>query len=98
MPDDRTQAYHMYYLLLPDAETRSAALQGLVDAGYRATFHYVPLHDAPGAEPHLAQRTDCPVTRDVSDRLLRLPFYNDLDHATAKAIADRLLHVLDARR
>jgi dTDP-4-amino-4,6-dideoxygalactose transaminase len=24
---------------------------------------------------------DCPVTEDVSDRLLRLPFYNDLDEA-----------------
>jgi len=24
---------------------------------------------------------DCPVTEDVSDRLLRLPFYNDLTEA-----------------
>jgi dTDP-4-amino-4,6-dideoxygalactose transaminase len=24
---------------------------------------------------------DCPVTEDISDRLLRLPFYNDLAEA-----------------
>jgi dTDP-4-amino-4,6-dideoxygalactose transaminase len=46
--------------------------------GVQPTFHYVPLHNAPGAERFAARRTECPVSEDVSDRLLRLPFHNNL--------------------
>jgi dTDP-4-amino-4,6-dideoxygalactose transaminase len=32
---------------------------------------------------------DCPVTEDISDRLLRLPFYNDLTDADqARVVAE----------
>jgi dTDP-4-amino-4,6-dideoxygalactose transaminase len=46
--------------------------------GVQATFHFVPLHSAPAAERFAARPTECPVTDDVSDRLLRLPFHNNL--------------------
>jgi hypothetical protein len=40
--------------------------------GVHVVFHYVPLHTAPAAADH-ADRSDCPVTDDVSERLVRLP-------------------------
>ena len=85
VPGHCEQAYHMYYLLLPSLAQRAALIHHLKQRGILAVFHYLPLHlstmgrrfgGAPGA---------CPVAESVSDRLLRLPFYNDLteeDHRT----------------
>jgi dTDP-4-amino-4,6-dideoxygalactose transaminase len=82
VPADRDEAYHMFYVLLPHARTRDAVLESMRARGVQPTFHYVPLHSAPGAEKYAARRTECPVTDDVSRRLLRLPFHNNLstDH------------------
>jgi dTDP-4-amino-4,6-dideoxygalactose transaminase len=41
-------------------------------------FHYLPLHLSDMGRRFGGQPDDCPVTEDISDRLLRLPFYNDL--------------------
>ena len=41
-------------------------------------FHYVPLHLSEMGRKFSAVTGDCPITEDVSCRLLRLPFYNDL--------------------
>ena len=35
---------------------------------------------------------DCPVTEDVSDRLLRLPFYNDLTEADLQRVVTAIRH------
>jgi dTDP-4-amino-4,6-dideoxygalactose transaminase len=35
---------------------------------------------------------DCPVTESVSDRLLRLPFYNDLSEADQARVIDAILN------
>ena len=59
--------------------TRDAVLESMRAAeACSPTFHYVPLHSAPGGERFAARRTECPVTDDISGRLLRLPFHNNL--------------------
>ncbi len=46
------------------------------DQGVQATFHYVPLHYAPAGERYGRAAGDgCPVTDDVSARLVRLPLF-----------------------
>jgi dTDP-4-amino-4,6-dideoxygalactose transaminase len=77
-PSHCDSAYHMYYLLLPDRETRNAALESMRRAGVQATFHYVPLHSSDAGRKFAARPADCPVSEDISGRLLRLPFYNEL--------------------
>lgn len=96
VPGDRVQGYHMFYVLLPDRTTRDHCLGELNRSGFKATFHYVPLHDSAGAAQHLHKRTECPVTVDVSGRLLRLPFFNNLAHADADRIVECLLTALEA--
>ena len=44
VPDRRDQAYHMFYVLLPDRPTRDAVLESMRQEGVYPTFHYVPLH------------------------------------------------------
>jgi len=78
IPADRESAHHMFYVLLPDRLTRDAVLESMRARGAQPAFHYVPLHSAPGAARFAARPTECPVTDDVSGRLLRLPFHNNL--------------------
>lgn len=68
----------MYYLLLPDLETRQRFIQYLREHDVYAVFHYLPLHLSDMGLKFGGQPGDCPVTESVSDRLVRLPFYNDL--------------------
>jgi dTDP-4-amino-4,6-dideoxygalactose transaminase len=82
VPGDRQHPAHLYYLLLPDLDTRQGLLKHLAERGVHATFHYQPLHLAP-AGVHFGRTgpEGCPVTEDVADRLIRLPLFAGLrDH------------------
>jgi len=78
IPAQCQQAYHMYYLLLPSLDVRTALIDHLKRRGILAVFHYLPLHVSKMGHRFGGKLGDCPITEDISDRLLRLPFYNDL--------------------
>lgn len=90
VPDGDVPGYHLYYVLLPDRPTRDRVLAAMRAAGVMATFHYVPLHSAPGGRRFTARATDCPVTDDVAGRLLRLPFHNALRPAEIERTVETL--------
>jgi dTDP-4-amino-4,6-dideoxygalactose transaminase len=81
VPAHCEQSYHMFYLLLPSLEQRQALIGHLKARGILSVFHYLPLHLSDMGQRFGGKEADCPVTEDVSDRLLRLPFYNDLTGA-----------------
>ena len=91
IPADRDQSYHMFYVLLPDRETRDRVLKSMNEQDVQATFHYVPLHSAAGAKRFRVSKNECPVTDDISDRLLRLPFYNSLTDEQLVRVAETVL-------
>jgi len=95
VPAGSEQAYHMFYVLLPDRATRDATLAHLTARGIHATFHYVPLHDSEGGRRFAARPTACPVTDDVSGRLLRLPFFTTLTDTDAERVVDTLVGALE---
>jgi dTDP-4-amino-4,6-dideoxygalactose transaminase len=98
VPADRDSAHHMYYVLLPTGSVRDHVLEGLGRAGVRATFHYVPLHSSPAAPAFCDKLTDCPVTDDISARILRLPFYNNLSRPDIERVVEAFVaSVADAR-
>ena len=78
-PAGSGSAYHMFYVLLPDRapQERRAGVDAQ-DRACSATFHYVPLHSSDAGRAFSVRPTDCPVSEDISGRLLRLPFYNNL--------------------
>jgi len=78
VPDHCEQAYHMFYMLMPSLEQRQALIAYLRKRNIVAVFHYLPLHLSKMGQVFGGKPGDCPITRDASDRLLRLPFYNDL--------------------
>jgi len=75
IPAHCTHNAHMYYVLMPSLEARTAAIERLKAHGIQAVFHYVPLHSSPGGLRFGRTPAPCPVTDDVSDRLLRLPLW-----------------------
>jgi dTDP-4-amino-4,6-dideoxygalactose transaminase len=81
IPADREQTYHMYYLLLPSLEMRQALIAYLKARGILSVFHYVPLHLSEMGRRYGGTEGDCPVTEDVSNRMLRLPFYTAMTEA-----------------
>ena len=78
VPPHCEQPYHMFYLILPSLEERSALIAHLKARGIQSVFHYLPLHDSDMGRRFDGKSGDCPVTEHISDQMLRLPFYNDL--------------------
>ena len=81
VPPECEQAFHMFYVVLPSLEYRQGLIAHLKTQGILSVFHYVPLHTSEMGLRWAARQSECPVTEDVSSRLLRLPFYNDLTEA-----------------
>ncbi len=90
VPEYTQQAYHMFYLLLPSLEIRTRLIQHLKDRGIYSVFHYLPLHLSDMGQQFGGRPGDCPVTEDVSDRLLRLPFHNALTTSDLEQVISAL--------
>lgn len=89
IPAHCDQSYHMFYMLLPSLEYRQALIAHLRAQQILSVFHYLPLHLSDMGRQFGGKPGDCPVTEDVSDRLLRLPFYNDMTEADlARVVAE----------
>jgi dTDP-4-amino-4,6-dideoxygalactose transaminase len=78
VPEHCEQPYYMFYLLLPSLEWRLALIEHLKARGILSVFHYVPLHLSEQGQRFGSRPGDCPVAENLSERLLRLPFYYDL--------------------
>jgi dTDP-4-amino-4,6-dideoxygalactose transaminase len=78
VPEHCRQPYHMFYLVMPSLQDRQDLIAHLKAQDIASVFHYQPLHLSEVGLSFGGRRGDCPVTESVSDRLLRLPFFNDL--------------------
>jgi dTDP-4-amino-4,6-dideoxygalactose transaminase len=78
VPPDCDHAAHLFHILLPSQAVRDNLITYLRSRGIGSAFHYIPLHLSPMGRQFGYREGDCPVTEDVSGRLLRLPFYNRL--------------------
>lgn len=88
VPEWCATSYHMFYVLMPDLAARQALIAHLKQRGILAVFHYLPLHRSPAGVKYGKEGASCPVTDDASDRLVRLPFYNDLGDDDLARIVD----------
>ena len=88
IPEHCGQSYHMFYMLMPSLEARQQLIESLKARSILAVFHYVPLHLSPMGRGFGGYPGQCPVAEDLSDRLVRLPFYNDLDEASQDQVIE----------
>jgi dTDP-4-amino-4,6-dideoxygalactose transaminase len=78
VPEGCEHPAHLFYLLAPSLEARTALIDAMKARQILLVFHYQPLHLSAmglGFGGHVGQ---CPVTEDVADRLVRLPLYFQL--------------------
>ena len=78
--------YHMFSILLENQATRDSLMQYLREHGVNAAFHYIPLHTSPMGKTHGNQRGQLPVTEEYAGRLLRLPFFTELEFSDQERI------------
>ncbi len=90
VPSHCEQSYHMFYLIMPSLKQREQLIAHLKDRGILSVFHYLPLHLSKMGQRFGGKPGECPVTEDVSDRLLRLPFYNDLTREDQQQVVEAL--------
>jgi dTDP-4-amino-4,6-dideoxygalactose transaminase len=90
VPPHCEQPYHMYYLLVSSLDQRQALIAHLNARNINSVFHYLPLHLSAMGQEFGGKEGDCPVTENVSDRLLRLPFYNDLSESEQAMVVTAL--------
>jgi dTDP-4-amino-4,6-dideoxygalactose transaminase len=90
VPPHCEQAYHMYYLLFPSLQARQEMIARLKELRIRAVFHYLPLHLSEMGRRFGGKPGQCPVTEQISDRVLRLPFYNSMTEADQARVVEAL--------
>lgn len=78
IPEYATNNGHMFYLVFPCLETRTAFIQYLKANGVMAVFHYLSLHSSQYYQDKHDGRT-LPECDRYADTLVRLPMYYDLE-------------------
>lgn len=78
VPENCEHPYHMFYVIMNSLAERTALISHLQARKINAVFHYQPLNRSSMGQRLGNQGEDRPVAEAVSNRLLRLPFYNDM--------------------
>lgn len=80
--------FHIFYVILPGRRERRELIERLRAKSILAVFHYMPLHLSPMGRRFGGRPGSCPVTEDLSGRILRLPFYSDLSRSDQDRIIE----------
>ncbi len=86
---------HMYYIILPNEETRNTLMENLKERGISAVFHYIPLHTSPMGIKLGYKKGDLPVTEEYAGRLLRLPLYADMTEDETEYVCKTIYELLN---
>ena len=79
VPADCVHNAHMYPLLLPSLDQRTAFIAALNARDISSVIHYVPLHSSPAGRRHGRAAGDLRHTEALSERLVRLPLWVGLE-------------------
>ena len=91
VPEYCEQSYHMFYMLMPNLDLRQKLIMYLRECGIYSVFHYLPLHLSDMGRGFGGHKGDCPVTEQVSDQLIRLPFHNVLTGTDQEQVIEAIL-------
>jgi len=94
VPAECEHPAHIFYLLLPSLDARTAFIAHMRQEQILTVFHYQPLHLSEMGRRFGGAPGQCPVTEDVADRLVRLPLYfglsdEDLDRVIGAVVSWR---------
>ena len=87
VPESCEPSWHIYHLIMPSLDKRQALIAHLKERGISAVFHYQALHASPIGRK-FAGNQSLPVAEAATDRLLRLPLYNDMSDDDLARVVD----------
>lgn len=88
IPTYATNNAHMFYLLFNDLEIRTRFISYLKEKNIQSVFHYIPLHSSPAGRMYCRSHGNLIKTNLLSDNLVRLPLYYDMDEKTQNLIIE----------
>lgn len=89
IPSYATNNSHMFYIVCPSLDDRSALIEGLADKDIMAVFHYLPLHKSAYYQ-RLHDGRSLPNADKYSERLLRLPLFYELSEDDIDRITEQI--------
>jgi dTDP-4-amino-4,6-dideoxygalactose transaminase len=70
--------HHAFWVIFDTKENAELFMAGLREKTIYAYIGYIPLHSAPKGLEYGYSKNDLPLTEDLGNRIVRLPFYTDL--------------------
>jgi dTDP-4-amino-4,6-dideoxygalactose transaminase len=80
----------MFYMIMPSGQDRDALIMHLNKNNIKAVFHYLPLHMSAMGAKFEPKPGGYPVTERISERIIRLPFFNNLSEDQQGFIVDNI--------
>jgi dTDP-4-amino-4,6-dideoxygalactose transaminase len=90
IPVDRRHNAHIYYVLLENAKGRDRMIAALREQEIHALTHYIPLHSSPAGKDLGRTPEDLPVTDRVSERVLRLPLWVEMEESDVERVCSAI--------
>lgn len=81
---------HIFYMLTRNLTERADLIQFLKEVGINSIFHYIPLHSSPAGTKYGKIGSDMSTTDNLSDRVIRLPLYYEMELADVDSIVDSI--------
>ncbi len=86
---------HLYYLILPDTETRARMIRAMTEVGVGTVFHYTPLHESDGGKKYCRTGMSLTHASSLPHRLIRLPLFPDLSDSEQAHVIASILEFLE---
>ena len=90
IPAECESNYHMFHIVLNSLRERMELIDHLRTQGILAVFHYVPLHTSPMGLSMGYRAGMLPVTETISERLLRLPMYYEMQESEVESVVNEI--------
>ena len=79
---------HIMYIITKSLDERTDLIRYLNEHDIKAVFHYVPLHLSPMGLLHCRSHENLSITRQISERLLRLPMFYEMKESEVDRVVD----------
>ena len=90
LPEYASNNAHMFYLVLPDLEKRTALIKYLKEHDIQSVFHYLSLHSSAYYQDKHDGRA-LPECDRYADTLMRLPMFYDLEIEQVNEISEAII-------
>lgn len=90
--------YHAFWIMLSSIEECDYVRSGLQRQGINAYIGYVPLHSSKVGRSLGNRSEDLPLTEEFAQRLLRLPFHNNMSNDVVVVVARNTVNLIKEYR